>query len=490
MSTKEELTKSLAEKIYDYEAELVVLGTALFNPKLIYEVVSELEESDFSSSERKTAFRTLQEAVRKELPLETSYLIGLLKEKGLEDNALYWLEYAVEESSLKGYLQRLKDKRKRRKIFEAAQRLADLTEKPLTAEELLEEAEKVYYEIFKEEKEANVLHFSDAIEQTLEPIVLAASKGIPLEGLPFPFRDLNLMTGGLRKEELTLVAARPSVGKTAFSLQIASYVASLGYKVLFFSLEMPISQLQLRILSQKTLISLTKIRSASLTKEEIEFLISSAEETSRWPFYFSDTSDLTPVKMIKQIEDFIRIAGEPDLIVVDYLQLMRTERRASRQEEVAEISRSLKRIAKKYKVPVVALSQLSRQVEQRADKRPQLSDLRESGALEQDADLILFLHRPKKEEENDKIELIIGKNRNGATGVIELYFLRKAVRFYGVEDSDLYDKDREVVERREYGKLAEENSNDSGYSGKDYELGESNDDDLYTFDDDDGREVD
>lgn len=437
---------SLSSYLYDTEAEYGVIGTGLLRPETLPMIVAELTEEDFRDR-RREAFRIYSRVVREGVSASTEYLVGLFKEKKLDEEALFWIEYGVEnEESLKGYIERLKRKRKYRLIYQTGKTLAELVTAGLSPEEINRKAQEQFIKIFSEEGEVEIEHLSCVARAVLEPMVEAAQKGIPLEGIPTPFNDLNRLTGGFREEELILLAARPSVGKTAMALQMAMHCTDIGKRVLFVSLEMSKEQLFMRLLSMKTLIPLSRIRRARLTAEEFEILITAADEISAREFYITDSTDVSPLELSVEIEKMEKLGYKPDIVFVDYLQLMRSSTGGSRQEQVAEISRSLKRIAKKFRIPVVALSQLSRQVEQRADKRPQLSDLRESGALEQDSDLILFIHRPKKEEE--KVELIIGKQRNGPIGTVELRFLHSSAKFYGAEHSDELEKDLKMVEGR------------------------------------------
>jgi replicative DNA helicase len=243
------------------------------------------------------------------------------------------------------------------------------------------------------------------------------------------FEKLDYMTSGLQNADLVIVAARPGLGKTSLCLNIASHAAiDCDASVGIFSLEMTKEQLMLRLLSMKALVSYSNIRSGYIKDEDLEGLVKAAEEFSRAKVYIDDTPAISVMEIRAKARRQKRDKGL-DLIIVDYLQLMRgTRRTETREREIAEISGSLKALAKELSVPVIAVSQLSRQTEARSDRRPQLADLRESGAIEQDADLVMFIHRAdayrKTPEEKDGIaELIIGKQRNGPTGTVKLTFL-------------------------------------------------------------------
>ncbi len=254
-----------------------------------------------------------------------------------------------------------------------------------------------------------------------------------LTGVPTGFIDLDRVTNGLKKSDLILLAARPSMGKTALALNIAVNAAASGKSVMVFSLEMSKEQLSNRALSSASRVSATKFDTGDLSADEINCLLSGLERLDKIPIYIDDTAGITVADMRAKLLQFRHEHGL-DLVVIDYVQLMQGKRLENRVQEVSEISRNLKALAKQFDVPILALSQLSRAVELRADKRPQLSDLRDSGSLEQDADIVMFLYRDeyynRDECENRRIaELNIAKNRNGATTSIRLLFQNEIVRF-------------------------------------------------------------
>ena len=262
-----------------------------------------------------------------------------------------------------------------------------------------------------------------------------------LTGVPTGFRDLDEVTNGLQRSDLILVAARPAMGKTAFTLNIAQNVAIKNKQtVAFFSLEMSKEQLVGRILSSVSGVSSENLRKANLDQEQWAAVIQAADAMSQAPLYIDDTPGLTVQDMRSKLRR-LKVEHGLDLIIVDYIQLMqgRVGNRGSenRQQEVSEISRNLKLIAREMNVPLIALSQLSRSVESRPDKRPVLSDLRESGSLEQDADIVAFLYRDKYYDENsekgDITEVLIRKHRNGAVKTVELVFRGELTRFMDVE---------------------------------------------------------
>lgn len=305
-------------------------------------------------------------------------------------------------------------------------------------EDLLDDAERRILQLSENKKSGDFSPVGAVVEETLDKITKLYENKAGLTGLPTGFRDLDRMTSGLQPSDLILVAARPSMGKTAFTLNIAQNVGVRQHKtVAFFSLEMSQEQLVQRILCQISHIDSQKLRTGQLNSdEEWTRLTDACDKLYQAPIYIDDTPGISVAEMRSKAR---RLKSEHglDLIVVDYLQLMQGRNAESRQQEISEISRSLKALARELKVPLIALSQLSRSVESRQDKRPMLSDLRESGALEQDADIVSFLYREDyydKETENQHItEVILAKHRNGPVGSIKLYFKGEYTLFLNLD---------------------------------------------------------
>jgi replicative DNA helicase len=276
------------------------------------------------------------------------------------------------------------------------------------------------------------------IKESLKDIESLFERKQYVTGVPTGFIDFDEMTAGLQRGDLIVIAGRPSTGKTAFALNIAQHAACVqGIGVAIFSLEMSKAQIGIRLLCSEARISSTKLRTGFLSKKDWPHLTRAAGILAEAPIFIDDTAVMTDLELRAKAR---RIKAEKGvgLIIVDYLQLVRGRgRQESRQQEVSDVTRSLKALAKELNVPVVAVSQLSRAVEHRQSKRPQLSDLRESGAIEQDADLVAFIHRPhvgprepeEPEADSGVAELIIGKQRNGPTGTVKLAFLKEFARF-------------------------------------------------------------
>ena len=285
----------------------------------------------------------------------------------------------------------------------------------------------------------------EAVLSSIERLNLLQQQDGVLTGVPTGFRDVDHIFNGLQKSDLILVAARPAMGKTAFTLNIAQNVAMLNnLTVAFFSLEMGTEQLVRRILASVSGVNSSKLTRADMDNEDWARVIKAAEEMSQSKLFIDDTPGLTVQDMRAKLRR-LKVEHGLDLVIVDYIQLMQGRNGGrnseNRQQEVSEISRNLKLIAREFNVPLIALSQLSRSVESRPDKRPVLSDLRESGSLEQDADIVIFLYRDKYYDENsekgDNAEILIRKHRNGSVGTVELQFVGELTRFRDVEYRDL-----------------------------------------------------
>jgi replicative DNA helicase len=305
-------------------------------------------------------------------------------------------------------------------------------------EDLLDDAERKILQLSESNNRGDFSPVGEVVEETLDKITKLYENKAGLTGLATGFRDLDKITSGLQPSDLILVAARPSMGKTAFTLNIAQNVGVRQHKsVAFFSLEMSKEQLVQRLLCQIAHIDSQKLRTGQINSdEEWTRLTDACDKLYSAPIYIDDTPGISVAEMRSKSRKLKSERGL-DLIVVDYLQLMTGRNSESRQQEISEISRSLKALARELKVPLIALSQLSRSVESRQDKRPMLSDLRESGALEQDADIVSFLYREDyydKETENQHItEVILAKHRNGPVGSVKLYFKGEFTLFLNLD---------------------------------------------------------
>ncbi|WP_457677520.1 replicative DNA helicase [Thermovibrio sp.] len=438
-------------KLYDLEAEYSVLGSMIVQPQFVFRGVELLKPEDFFKQEHKHLFRFIRDLVAEgytESQLnEISFLDelekrNLLSKVGGEEYVSLLIEYAIEShEKFESACKVVKDKALLRQIVDVGKFISEKVEETPDPDLLLDSLEKKIFSLSEERITNTLVHVGEVIPSVIKRIEETANRDEAITGLPTGFYEIDKMTSGLQPSDLIIIAARPSMGKTAFSLSIAYNVGlKEGKTVAFFSLEMSKEQLITRLIAQDSKIPLHKIRDGYLRPDELKRVVESADMIGQASIYIDDTPGISILEMRAKAR---RLKSEKglDLIIVDYLQLMRGIRRTeSRQQEVSEISRSLKALAKELNVPVIALSQLSRQVEHRADKRPQLSDLRESGSIEQDADIVMFIHRPEvykknpEPEEEGIAEIIIAKQRNGPTGTVKLAFIKELTRFENQEE--------------------------------------------------------
>ena len=304
--------------------------------------------------------------------------------------------------------------------------------------QVLDHAEQTIFQIANKRSQQNFVQLNIWLKKTFQHLSDIKSNAKGVTGVSSGFSRLDEITSGFQKNDFIVIAARPSMGKTAFALNIAANAAREGTAIGFFSLEMAAEQLTLRLLSSESDIEHYKIRNADITSEEWIQLTNIAAQLGNYKIFIDDTPMVNILELRSRARK-LKIESNIGLIIIDYLQLLHgTKRHENRHQEVSAISRSLKALAKELHIPVIALSQLSRAVDSRMDKRPMLSDLRESGAIEQDADLIIFLYRDvvyNPDTENPALtELIIGKQRNGPTGMVFLNYIRELTRFEDYDD--------------------------------------------------------
>ncbi len=419
------------------DAEKAVLGAILIENSSIHDVLEILLSDDFYKDAHRKIFQSMIDLEQKSEPIDVLTLYEFLKSKGnlLEEVGgsaylTYLTELVPSTVNVSHYARLVKDKSILRNIVLTATEIAQTGyDDKVEAEQFLDQAEKAILEIAQSKIKPGFYNSKELSQQALELIESLHSKKELITGVSTGFEKLDSMTSGLQASDLIIIAARPGLGKTSFSLNIASNaVLNHGMTVGMFSLEMSKEQLMLRLLSMKSKVNFSNIRSGYIKNDDLEKLVEAAEHYSKSNLYIDDSPALTVIEVRAKARRQKREHGL-DLLIVDYLQLMRgLGRNENREREIAEISGSLKALAKELSIPVIGISQLSRQTETRSDRRPQLADLRESGAIEQDADVVMFIHRAdaykKDPEEKDGIaELIIGKQRNGPVGSIKLAFL-------------------------------------------------------------------
>ncbi|WP_337507263.1 replicative DNA helicase [Megasphaera sp.] len=427
------------------EAEQAVLGAMLLSHDAVIVAMEKLQSQDFYRDVHRIIFEAMEHLHRENKEIDVITLPDELKRmKKLDD--VGGLEYVLNLPNLVGsaanieyYANIVAEKALARNLISTCTELTtEAYDGQKETEALLDDAERRILQLSDTKNRGDFASVGAVVEVTLDKITKLYENKAGLTGLPTGFRDLDRMTSGLQPSDLILVAARPSMGKTAFTLNIAQNVGVRQHKtVAFFSLEMSQEQLVQRLLCQIAHIDSQKLRTGQLNSdEEWTRLTDACDKLYESPIYIDDTPGISVAEMRSKAR---RLKSEHglDLIIVDYLQLMQGRNAESRQQEISEISRSLKALARELKVPLIALSQLSRSVESRQNKRPMLSDLRESGALEQDADIVSFLYREDyydKETENQHItEVILAKHRNGPVGSVKLYFKNEFTLFLNLD---------------------------------------------------------
>lgn len=431
---------------HSIEAERAVLGAILLNKDAFEAVSSIVKAEDFYSDNHRVIYEALVSIVGKNQRADYVLLSEELK-KSQKLEAVGGILYLtnlttdiVDAYNVEDHAKIVRDKAHLRKLIHVANAVESMAyREEEETEDIVNRAEQMVLDVSGTTKgESSFSAMRDVVYETIDRInELQRHKGI-LTGVSTGFKDLDNLTSGLQKSDLILVAARPSMGKTAFTLNIAQNVAMKSKKnVAFFSLEMSKTQLVARVLAAVAGINSGRIRNGQLSQEDWGKAINALNDLAEAPLYIDDTSGLTPQLMKKKLRRLIQEHGELGLVVVDYIQLMENGGKKmadNRQQEVSAISRQLKIMAREFNVPLIALSQLSRGVESRADKTPMLSDLRESGSLEQDADIVAFLNRENYQDTEDtsdgvETQVIIRKHRNGELGIVKLWFEGAYTRF-------------------------------------------------------------
>lgn len=429
------------------EAEQAVLGAMLISPDAVTETAEELMADDFYRNGHQLIFQAMQDLYEQGEPVDVITVTAALQSKeGALDTvggASYIASLAAAMPTalhIHHYASIVREKAMLRRIIATATELASSGYAGEVApEDLLADAERRILALGQNQRVRDFTHISEVLENTFERIEKLYESEGKLTGVPTGYSELDRMTSGFQKSDLIIVAARPSVGKTAFTLNIAQNVAvRAGVPVAIFSLEMAKEQLVQRMLCAEAYIDGHKLRNGTLDDDDWPKLSMGVSTLSNAPIYIDDTPGITMAEIRGKLRRLKNEVGL-GLVAIDYLQLIHGRRggNENRQQEISEISRSLKQLARELEVPVIALAQLSRGVEQRQDKRPMMSDIRESGSIEQDADIVAFLYRddyydPESEKKNI-IEIIIAKQRNGPTGTVELVFLKNYNKFVNLE---------------------------------------------------------
>ena len=425
------------------EAEISVLGAMLQDKNALLRAAEQLKPEDFYQPEHREIFRTMAEMNSRQMTIDlvtvqaelarkgtldgvggTRYLMKILSDVPTAANAHEYISIVLERSTL-------------RKLIKACQDISkDCYSQSKMVPEILKDAEKAIFDISMNRQDGESLQpVSKALEKAYDYIEELARQHGEIAGVPTGFIDLDSMLTGLHPGELIIIGARPAMGKTSFAMNIAEHVAvNKGKTIAVFTLEMPREQIALRMLCSDARVDMQRVRKGTLHDDDWMRLAKSLGPLSAAPMFIDDTAAITPTMLRSRCQRLMMDKGGLDLVVVDYLGLMRADGRTeSRQLEVSEISRTLKAIALELKIPIIACAQLSRANKDRIDKRPVLSDLRDSGSIEQDADVVMFLHREEyynKDTEDKNIgEVIVSKQRSGPLGTVKLAWLSEFTTF-------------------------------------------------------------
>lgn len=428
---------------HDLGAERAVLGSMLFTSDALINVMGILKTEDFYYNQHRYIFEVMESLYNDNKPIDVVTVIdklkrmSLLEKVGGEDYLKVLLDNITTTAHTEFHAKIIKEKSILRNLINASNNIINLCYySSEETERILDVAEQNIFEISQNKKLKDFSKIANKTHETLEKIEAFFKNKQSIQGLRTGFFDFDNITGGLQNSNLIIVAARPAMGKTSFCLNIASYVAlKLNKPVAIFSLEMSSSELVFRLLCSEAKVNSRQLKSGNASHTSLENIQKAGLSLSKAPIFIDDSTSLSTLDMKSRARK-LKAQNGLSLIIIDYLQLMagRSGKAEYRQQDISEITRNLKILAKELDVPVIALSQLSRATETRLDKRPQLSDLRESGSIEQDADLVVFLYRegyykPNNPELENKAELIIGKHRNGATGTINLIFKSEFTRF-------------------------------------------------------------
>ena len=431
---------------HDEDAEQAVLGSMLTDNDAVMAAVEVLKEDAFYREDNKIIYQAIFNLYSKSEPIDIITLKDELESMGKFEQ-VGGFEYLASlpdkvptTANVQKYIKIVEEKSVLRNLIKTANEIIELGYNPTEdVEDIMDGAEKKIFDIMQSKNTKSYTPIKDVLVESFTNLEKLYNQKQHVTGVPTHFYDLDDKTAGLHGSELILVAARPAMGKTAFALNIATNAAlRANVPVAIFSLEMSKDQLVNRMLCSEAMVDSNKVRTGKLDEEDWTKLAEAIGPLSEAGVYIDDTPGISVMEIRTKCRK-LKMEKNIGLVVIDYLQLISgsNKRNGSREQEISEISRSLKVLAKELNVPVIALSQLSRAVEQRDDHRPMLSDLRESGAIEQDADIVMFLYRDdyynKESAEKDIAEVIIAKQRGGSTGTVKLYWMGNYTKFVNIE---------------------------------------------------------
>jgi len=448
----ERASSDLVRKVppHSLDAEQAVLGGIFQSNTMFHELVDILSADDFYSPVHRDIYKSITKLYDAHEPIDTVTVANQLEKDGTLETVggpAYIAELSdsvISSSNAKHHAQIIRDKSILRKLIDISSGIIANCFSSRDVDEVLDESEKEIFQIAQSKEMRGILSSEALIKRVFKELEKKAENKTQITGIATHYHRFDELTAGLQNSDLIILAARPAMGKTAFALNVGLRAAARSEcATAIFSLEMSMEQLMARLLAVEAQVNLSNLRSGFIDDEDWMKLYHAADTLTKAPIFIDDTPALSTLELQARCR---RLKAEHNLglIIVDYLQLMRSSARPdSREQEISDISRHLKALAKELNVPVIALSQLNRKVEERTEKKPMMSDLRESGAIEQDADIILFLYRDavyNKSEDNplkNHAEVIIGKHRNGPTGSVELYFKKECTRFENM-DATIY----------------------------------------------------
>ena len=447
----------MQENLYNLAFERSILSSIVFEPSQFDELSNILKADDFYLPAHKDIFQAILTLFQNDLPIDEEFIKKeLIKAKKFDEQVMIEILSANPISNTKAYTDEIKDKALKRHLLTLTTEIKRVTvEEELPSNEVVDIVERKLYEITQENQTSDFKDSPKITFDTMEYIKDMKARGNKiLVGVDTGFKELNKMTTGFGKGDLVIIAARPAMGKTSFILNTVNNLILQGKGVAFFSLEMPAEQLMLRLLSIQTSIPLQKLRVGDMNDDQWSRLNGAVDKMNSAKLFVDDQGSVNINQLRSKLRKLKSQHPEIEIAVIDYLQIMSGIGNQDRHLQVSDISRGLKMLARELEIPIVALSQLNRGLESRNDKRPMLSDIRESGSIEQDADIILFVYRDdvylyKEEKEREKAakaegkeftptyvekdeeeaEIIIGKQRNGPTGHVKLVFQKKLTRF-------------------------------------------------------------
>ncbi len=430
----------------DIEAEQAVIGSMLTDKEAVAAAIEVLKPEDFYRDDNRIIYEAILSLYSRSEPIDIITLKSELSSMG-KFEAVGGLEYIAElpdkvptTANVEQYIKIVEEKSVLRNLIKTANEIITLGyDQTQEVDGIIDNAEKKIFEVMQRKNQKGYTPIKDILVETFTELEQLYNQKQRVTGVPTGFTDLDFRTAGLHNSDLILVAARPAMGKSAFALNIATNAAVKAHiPVVIFSLEMSKEQMTSRILCSEAMVDSNKVRTGKIDDEEWAKLAAASGELSEANIYIDDTPGISIMEIRAKCRK-MKLEKNIGLVVIDYLQLVQGsgKRGSSREQEIAEISRSLKILAKEINVPVIALSQLSRAPEQRPDHRPMLSDLRESGSIEQDADIVMFLYRDDYYNENSEkkniAEVILAKHRSGSTGTVELLWLGNYTKFANID---------------------------------------------------------